>query len=117
MASHTSSYDFPGSELPGMDVSVRIRLSLMMFLQYFVWGAWWVTLATYLSQTLKFPGGSVGLAYGTAAIAAIVSPFIVGMFADRFFATQRILAVLHLVGAIVLYCASTIESFWPLYFT
>ncbi|HWA57374.1 MAG TPA: nucleoside permease [Gemmatimonadales bacterium] len=94
---------------------IKTRLSVMMFLQYFIWGAWFVTLGTYLSGTLKLDGVQVGAAYGAMAIGAIVAPFFVGMIADRFFATQRILALLHLVGAGVLVWASNEPSFGRLY--
>lgn len=92
--------------------SVRFRLSVMMFLQYFVWGAWFVTLGTYLSQAINAEGNRlfddkfIGHAYGTAAVAAMIAPFFVGMVADRFFSTEKILCALHLVGAAVLYFVS-----------
>ena len=86
----------------------------MMFLEYFVWGAWYVTMGTWLGS-LAFSGEQIGLTYGTTALAAMISPFFVGMIADRFFATQRLLAALHALGGLAILYASTRTTFWPLY--
>src|SRR4051795_4564422 len=101
---------------------VRTRLSVMMFLQYFVWGAWFVTLSTYLSTAHDEAGARVfsdefiGAAFGTAAIAAMIAPFFVGMIADRYFSTERILFVLHVAGAAILYWLSGVVEPTTLYF-
>src|SRR5262245_21810243 len=98
-----------------MNFNTRLKLSVMMFLQYFVWGAWYVTLGTWLGTTLHFTGEQVGLAAGTTAVAAIISPFFVGMIADRFFASERLLAGLHIIGAGALLAAASQTQFVPLY--
>ena len=85
-------------------------LSLMMFLQYFIWGSWYVTMGTYMSENLQSSGVQIGAAYGALAIATMISPFFVGMIADRFFAAQRIMGVLHLFGGVLLFVATKIAD-------
>lgn len=94
---------------------VKVRLAAMMFLEYFIWGAWYVTVGTWMAQSQHFSGAQIGLVAGTTAVGAIVSPFLVGWLADRLFATQHLLAALHLAGAALLYLASRQAAFGPLY--
>ncbi len=98
-----------------MPLSIRVRLSLMMFLNYVIWGSWYVTIGTYLTATLHFSGTETGAVFGTTALASMISPFFVGLFADRFFASERVLAVLHLVGAFLLYFVTQASSFGSVY--
>jgi nucleoside transporter len=94
---------------------VKVRLAAMMFLEYFIWGAWYVTVGTWLGRTQHFTGAQIGLVAGTTAVGAIVSPFLAGWVADRFFATQHVLAALHAAGAVLLFLASERTAFTPLY--
>jgi nucleoside transporter len=98
-----------------MTASIRIKLSIMMFLEFFIWGAWFVTLGTYLLHDLHATGTQVGVAFLTQSIGAIVAPFIVGLIADRFFSAQKILGVLHLAGAVLLWRASLAPDFSSFY--
>ncbi len=93
-----------------MRAPIFIKLSLMMLLQYFIWGAWYVTMGTYMSEFLQSSGIQIGAAYSALAIATMISPFFIGLVADRFFAAQKIMGVLHLAGASLLYLATTISS-------
>lgn len=94
-----------------MQKSIRVRLSSLMFLEYFIWGSWYVTMGTYLFTNFKADAIQVGSSYANLSIAAIISPFFVGLIADRFFAAQKVLGVLHLMGAATLYYISTVEAF------
>lgn len=98
-----------------MKLQMRFRLSTMMFLEYFIWGAWYVTLGTWLSTSLHFTGQQIGLAAGATSVGAIIAPFFVGLIADRLFATQKVLAFLHIVGALLLFAASSQKSFAVFY--
>jgi nucleoside transporter len=94
-----------------MNASTRSQLSIMMFLQYFVWGTWYVPMYTYLSATRGFQGDEINWAYSCTALAAMISPFFVGMVADRFFASQRVLCGLHILGGVFLYLAAQQTTF------
>jgi len=98
-----------------MSKLLNARLSAMMFLNYVIWGAWYVTLGTYLTATLKFSGTEAGAVFGTTALASMISPFFVGLIADRFFATEKVLAALHLIGAVLLYTVAQATSFGGVY--
>src|SRR5665647_387941 len=94
-----------------MQKSIKFRLSCLMFLEYFIWGAWYVTMGTYLFTNFKADAIQVGSSYANLSIAAIISPFFVGLIADRYFSAQKVLGVLHLLGAATLYYISTITEF------
>ncbi|WP_420321114.1 nucleoside permease [Flagellimonas sp.] len=94
-----------------MNSKVKFQLSLMMFLEFFIWGGWFVTLGIYLPNTLNANGGEIALAYSTQSWGAIIAPFIIGLIADRFFNAERILAVLHLAGAFLMYQMANATDF------
>ncbi len=85
-------------------------LSVMMFLQYYIWGSWYVTMGTFMTEFLKSNGIQIGAAYSALAIATMISPFFIGMVADRFFSAQRLMGILHILGGLLLFLASRIDS-------
>ncbi len=99
-----------------MDTKTYLRLSLMMFLEFFVWGAWFVTLGTHLGEQLRFSGSQIGYTYLMNNIAAIISPFFIGMIADRYFASQKLMGILHLIGGVLLYWSADLTTFSLLIF-
>jgi nucleoside transporter len=103
-----------------MNWNKAFLLSVMMFLQYFIWGAWYVTMGTYMGEHLQSSGVQIGAAYSALAIATMISPFFIGMIADRFFAAQRIMGILHLLGALLLFLATKITGnaafYWVILF-
>jgi nucleoside transporter len=92
------------------------QLSIMMFVQFFIWGGWFVTLGTFLGNNLNSTGEQIGMAFSTQSWGAIIAPFIVGLIADRYFNAEKILGILHLCGGILMYLMSQsadFSSFYP----
>ncbi|MDA0844037.1 MAG: nucleoside permease [Bacteroidetes bacterium] len=98
-----------------MKTNTRIQLSLMMFLEFFIWGGWFVTMGIFLPSTLGASGSESAMAYSTQSWGAIIAPFIIGLIADKYFNAERILGVLHLVGAVLMYQMSRAASFEVFY--
>ncbi|SHJ08525.1 nucleoside permease [Aquimarina spongiae] len=98
-----------------MKKSTQFQLSLMMFLEFFIWGGWFVTLGSYLPNTLKTSDIETGMAYSTQSWGAIIAPFIIGLVADRFFNAEKILGVLHLIGAFLMYQMANATDFGVFY--
>lgn len=82
-----------------MKLTTKLQLSLLFFLEFFIWGGWFVTMGTFLSQSFNASGSQLAMAYETQSIGAIIAPFVIGLIADRYFAAQKILGILHLAGA------------------
>ncbi|MBG6237013.1 nucleoside transporter [Pedobacter sp. CAN_A7] len=99
-----------------MNLNNRIKLSGMMFLEFFIWGSWFVTLGTFLGNNLSASGGETAAVFSTQSWGAIIAPFIIGLIADRFFNAEKILGVLHLIGAVLMYqmyTATDVSLFYP----
>lgn len=98
-----------------MKSAIRFRLCTMMFLNFFIWGAWYVTMGTYLKSIKGVTDVQVGIAYGTQSLGAIIAPFFIGLIADKFFSAQKILGILHLAGGAALYYLSVVDNFSAFY--
>ncbi|MGB5272771.1 MAG: nucleoside permease [Flavobacteriaceae bacterium] len=94
-----------------MKNSIRVQLSVMMFLEFFIWGSWFVTMGIYLPNTLNSSDPEIGLAYSTQSWGAILAPFVIGLIADRYFNAERILGALHLMGAVLMYLLYSTDDF------
>jgi len=102
-----------------MNGSIKFRLGAMMFLEFFIWGGWFVTMGSYLSATLHATGAQSGMAYSTQSWGAIIAPFIIGLIADRYFNAEKLLGLIHLVGAVLMYLlarSGDFSAFYPLLF-
>ncbi|WP_411273387.1 MFS transporter [Daejeonella sp.] len=100
-----------------MQKQIKIKLAVFMFLQYVIWGSWYVSMGTYLNKVLLFNGEQIGLAYGAFAIGAMISPFFVGLIADRYFASEKLLAFLGILGGLLLFILpglTEFNSFYPM---
>jgi nucleoside transporter len=114
-----SKIDFSSDNNPKatMNLKIKFRLSFMMFLEFFIWGSWFVTMGTFLGSNLQAKDQDISLAFSTQSFGAIIAPFIVGLIADRYFHAQRILGVIHLIGSglmYLLYSSTDFSGFFPL---
>ncbi|GLU43062.1 nucleoside permease [Allomuricauda sp. NBRC 101325] len=99
-----------------MNIKTKFQLSFMMFLEFFIWGGWFVTLGTFLGNNLEATAGQSSMAFSTQSWGAIIAPFIIGLIADRYFNAEKILGVLHLIGAFLMYqmySSTDFTSFYP----
>src|SRR6476620_9602648 len=102
-----------------MKFSTRVQLSMMMFLEFFIWGGWFVTLGTFLGSNLHANGGQMARVFSTQSWGAIIAPFFIGLVADRFINAEKILGALHIIGAVLMYQmfrAEDISVFYPYVF-
>lgn len=100
------------STAPPLSLGLGTKLSLMMFLQYAIWGAWLPFLWDFLSRYREMDGGDIGTMFAVGAVGAIIGPFIAGQVADRYFATEKFLGISHLIGAVLIWMLATIDSYW-----
>jgi nucleoside transporter len=98
-----------------VSTGIYTRLSVMMFLEFFIWGAWFVTMGSYLTGALQFSGADSALAYSTQSWGAIIAPFIIGLIADKYVNAERLLGVIHLIGAALMYLLANATEFAGFY--
>src|SRR5690242_2656861 len=98
-----------------MQARLKVLLSIFMFLQYFIWGAWYVSLGAYLANVLQFSPQQIGTTYGAFAIGAMISPFLIGLIADRYFASEKLLAALGILGGVLMLALARVSDFMPFY--
>ncbi len=94
-----------------------VQLSILLLLQFMIWGSWYVTTGTYLIQTLHFSGREVGLVYGAMSVAAFISPIFIGFITDKYFSASKVLAFLHIGGSmclVAMYSFTDFKVFYPL---
>ncbi len=91
--------------------SVHIKLAALQFLQHLVWGSWFVTGGTYMSEILNFSGQEIGMVYGSTAIAASLSPFFIGSLADKYFPSEKVLMLLHFIGGCLLLILPFLDTY------
>jgi nucleoside transporter len=101
----------PNVSAPALSPTLRLRLSVMMFLQYAIWGAWLPFLWSFLSEHRKLPADQIGSLFAAGAVGAILGPFIAGQVADRYFNTEKFLGLSHLIGAVLIWQLAEVESF------
>ncbi len=97
-------------------MDIKFRLTVMNFLEFFVWGAWLISFGGYMFNVLHFQGWQVGSIYGTMGIASVFTPALFGIVADRWINAERVLGICHIIGAILLLCASRVTDYSGLYF-
>jgi nucleoside transporter len=98
---------------PPLSPALNAKLSLMMFLQYAIWGAWLPLLWPFLSGHRGFEAGEIGDMFAVGAVGALVAPFVAGQIADRWFATEKYLAISHVLGGVLVWNLATLEGYWP----
>src|SRR5919112_84266 len=101
---------------PPTMTAASTRLSVMMFLEYLIWGSWLPLLALYLGDVLGFTGAQIGWVFATQAIACVFGLYFGGQIADRMLSTEKLLSVLHLIGRIAMFALAFQKSFWPFFF-